>query len=220
MNSHPQQCEAAILAGAWDTLFAEASAWVVEHTDAGPGDPRAHFGQNVVYLLRGQFADAWKAHAACLEAEADFATVKAWVEDLLARHQDNGHAQLVTGLFLAQSGQSEQSVQCYKDAARLNPQSAYPHYFLAQIHVRASHLEMAIKEYKEAVRLDPAYVPARTNLGVAYQEQGRLEMAIKEYREVISCVRATRSPMRILAVPWPSKARWNRRCSPTRMRLS
>ena len=38
------------------------------------------------------------------------------------------------------------------EAAKLMPQSAYPHYFLAQIHERANHLEMAIKEYKEAYR--------------------------------------------------------------------
>ncbi len=138
-----------------------------------------------MYLLRGQFADARKTHARCPETQHDIATVKSWVDSLVERHPHNSHVHLIRGLFLSQSGQSEQSIPCYKEAAKLSAKSAYPHYFLAQIHERANHLEMAIKEYREAVRLAPDYVPARANLGVAYQEQGRLEMAIKEYREVI-----------------------------------
>ena len=177
MSGLLQRCESAILAGAWDTLLTEASAWSKRQEAAETKDPRPYFAENVVYLLRGQFADAWKAHALCLEAQDDIAAVKSWVDSLIARAPDNGHAHLVLGLFLSQSGRSEQSVPCYKEASRLSPTSAYPHYFLAQVHERASRLELAIKEYRDAVRLAPDYVPARTNLGVAYQEQGKLEMA-------------------------------------------
>lgn len=169
--------------GAWDNVYAESMAW--SRIPEGAKDPRPLFARNVVYLLQGRFADAWKAHALCLETQQDIAAVGSWVNDLLARHVDCGYAHLIMGLFLAQSGQSDQSVRPYTDAARLLPQSAYPHYFLAQIHERAGHPEMAIKAYREAVRLAPDYGPARMNLGVAYQHQGRLEMAIKEYREVI-----------------------------------
>ncbi|MBX3306186.1 MAG: tetratricopeptide repeat protein, partial [Nitrospira sp.] len=182
MNTHQQQCEAAIVAGAWDTLFAESMAW--SRDPDGAKDPRPLFARNVVYLVQGRFADAWKTHALCLEAQEHIAAVGSWMNDLLEREGSSGYAHLVQGLFLAQSGQSEQSMGPYAEAARLLPQSAYPHYFLAQIHERAGHVERAIKEYREAVRLAPDYGPARMNLGVAYQDQGRLEMAIKEYREV------------------------------------
>lgn len=185
MSTHQPQCDAAILTGSWEALFAEAQTWSKEEEAAECRDPRPYFAENVVHLLQGRFAEAWRTHARCLEAESDIETVGAWVESLVDGQSDNSHVHLIRGLFLAQSGQSEESMASYKEAARLDPQSAYPHYFLAQIHQRANHLEMAIKEYKEAVRLNAAYVPARTNLGVAYQEQGRLEMAIKEYREVI-----------------------------------
>ena len=138
-----------------------------------------------------EFAEAWKTHPKCLQEPEDIAQVKEWIEEFVARQSEQAYAHLVMGLFLAQSGQSEQSIAAYKESAKLAPQSAYPHYFLAQIHERANHLEMAIKEYREAVRLDPSYAPARTNLGVAYQEQGRLEMAIPQYREVIKLNRRT-----------------------------
>ena len=185
MSEYQTRCEAAMLSGDWERAAQDALAWARHPDSTDQSDPRPHFVLNVVHLIKGQFADAWSSHAKCLQEPEDIARVKGWVEALVASHAGDASAHLVMGLFLAQSGQSEQSMQSYKEAAKLAPQSAYPHYFLAQIHERASHLEMAIKEYREAVRLDPAYAPARTNLGVAYQEQGKLEMAIPQYREVI-----------------------------------
>ncbi len=185
MNVHQTTCEAALLKGDWDRAAQDALAWARHATSTPQRDPRPHFVLNVVQLIKGQFAEAWTSHAMSLQDPGDIAQIKSWLEGLVAGHTDHAAAHLVMGLFLSQSGQSEQSMQSYKTASTLAPQSAYPHYFLAQIHERADHVEMAIKEYREAVRLDPSYAPARTNLGVAYQEQGRLEMAIPQYREVI-----------------------------------
>src|SRR6188472_1058155 len=185
MSEHQSSCEAALVSGAWNRAAEEALVWARHPESSGSRDPRPHFVLNVVQLIKGQFAEAWTSHALSLQEADDITRVKLWVEELVAGHIDQAAAHLVMGLFLSQSGQSEQSVQSYKTAAGLAPQSAYPHYFLAQIHERANHVEMAIKEYREAIRLDPGYAQARTNLGVAYQEQGRLEMAIPQYREVI-----------------------------------
>src|SRR5437870_9507720 len=174
-----------LLEGRWDQAQQTALAWARHPATGADRDSRPHFVLNVIHLLRGEFAEAWNIHPKCLQEPEDIAQVKEWIEEFVARQSEQAYAHLVMGLFLAQSGQSEQSIAAYKQSAKLAPQSAYPHHFLAQIHERANHLEMAIKEYREAVRLDPSYVPARTNLGVAYQEQGRLEMAIPQYREVI-----------------------------------
>ena len=80
---------------------------------------------------QGQFAEAWSSHALSLQEPDDIAQVKSWLDGLVARHADQPNAHLVMGLFLSQSGQSEQSMQSYRTAAKLAPQSAYPHYFLA-----------------------------------------------------------------------------------------
>jgi tetratricopeptide (TPR) repeat protein len=185
MTDYQAQCEARLLEGHWDQAQQVALAWSRHPATGTERNPRPHFALNVIHLLRGEFAEAWSTHAKCLEESEDIAQVKEWIEGFVARQPEQANAHLVMGLFLAQSGQSEQSIAPYKEAIKLAPQSAPPHYFLAQIHERANHLEMAIKEYREAVRLDPSHAPARTNLGVAYQEQGRLEMAIPQYREVI-----------------------------------
>src|SRR5689334_15178030 len=149
MDTHQYACEASIVVGDWDTVFAESLAWSREPN--GANDPCSLFARNVVYLVQGRFADAWKVHALCLHTEQHIATVGAWVNALADRHTDSGYVHLVMGLFLAQSGQSEQSLRSYAEAARLLPQSAHPLYFVAQIHERAGHTEMAIKKYREAV---------------------------------------------------------------------
>ena len=118
-------------------------------------DPRPHFAQNVIHLLRGEFAEAWKTHPKCLQEPEDIAQVREWIEGFVARQPEQANAHLVLGLFLAQSGQSEQSIVAYKESITLAPQSAYPHYFLAQIHERASHLEMAIKRISRSCATGP-----------------------------------------------------------------
>ncbi|MEO5863846.1 MAG: tetratricopeptide repeat protein, partial [Nitrospiraceae bacterium] len=159
MADYQALCEATLLEGQWDQAQQAALAWARHPLTGTDRDPRPHFALNVIHLLRGEFAEAWNTHPKCLQESDDIAQVKEWVEGFVARQSEQAHAHLVMGLFLAQSGQSEQSVASYKESAKLAPQSAYPHYFLAQIHERANHLEMAIKEYREAVRLDPSYVP-------------------------------------------------------------
>ncbi|MDE3117727.1 MAG: tetratricopeptide repeat protein, partial [Nitrospirota bacterium] len=185
MSEPTNRITAAILAGNWETVRAEAAAWVREPDAKGQKDPRPSFALNVVHLLRGEFKEAWKTHAASLEAAEDIEQVRTWVDALLKEHPDQANVHLVGGLFLSQSGRSEESVARYKEAIRLDPRSAYPHYFLAQIHERAGRPEMAIKAYREAIRLDATFAQARTNLGVVCQNQGQIEMAIPQYREVL-----------------------------------
>ena len=182
--SNVDTIEAAIVRGDWVAVHQQARAWTGELEGAAvsgqPLDPRAYFALNVVQLLQGEVREAWKSHAKALQEAADVAAVRVWTEALLARHPTNAGVQLVVGLFLAQSGQSEQSVDRYKEAVRLDAHVPHPHYFMAQIHERAGRQEMAIKGYRETVKLDPSHTLARTNLGVLYQEQGRLEMAIPQ----------------------------------------
>ena len=140
---------------------------------------------NAVYLLKGEFALAWKMYAKSLQDEADIADVREWVDHLNTTYPEEGYVHLLQGLFLAQSGQSEQSITSYQKAMELVPDSPFPHFFLAQIYQRMAQADKAIKAYRQAVKLDPAYLAARLNLGVAYQEHGQLEMAIPQYRELI-----------------------------------
>jgi len=70
----------------------------------------------VIHLLRGELAEAWKTHPKCLQEPEDIAQVKEWIEEFVARQSEQAYAHLVMGLFLAQSGQAEQSIAAYKQS--------------------------------------------------------------------------------------------------------
>ena len=124
MNTHQNQIETALLAGDWDRFGYEAAAWVRAVETAGEKDPRPYLALNVTHLIRGEFAEAWKVHAHALQEAEDIERVREWVQSLTDRHPGNAQTHLVQGLFLAQSGQSEQSMASYKEASKLAPQSA------------------------------------------------------------------------------------------------
>ena len=84
--SEEQTIERAILGGDWDAVRDAATAWMESET-AGP---RAFFALNVVYLLKGEFALAWKMYAKSLQEEADIANVREWVDRLSQTYPEDG----------------------------------------------------------------------------------------------------------------------------------
>ena len=75
---HGDRITEAIKLGDWSAVHQEASAWS-EAPDAGP---RAFFALNVVYLLRGDFGNAWRVHAKCLQEPGDIQDVQEWVDQM------------------------------------------------------------------------------------------------------------------------------------------
>ena len=124
MIDYAKKIEEAIIQGEWTTVSDTAEAWVCA---AGlKHDPRPYFALNVVQLLRGEFGAAWHTHERSLQDAAHIDAVKGWVDALVTDHPANTSVYLIAGLFLAQSGQSEQSVLRYKEAIRLDPGASTP----------------------------------------------------------------------------------------------
>ena len=158
-----QAFEQALIKGDWEQVFDLATQW----SQSQSSGPPAFFSLNVIYLLRGEFALAWKMHAKSLHEEEDIKQVQEWVGSVLEAYPNEGYVHLIHGLFLAQSGQSEQSLASYQECARLVPESPFPHFFMAQIYQWMKKTDQVIKAYREAVKLDPNYIAARLNLGEA-----------------------------------------------------
>ena len=171
----------AIREGRWDAAYDEARRWS-EQPDCGPVP---FFVLNVVCMLRGDFAEAWKVYPHALGEEANVQIVRDWATGLCEQFPDAPSLVLMEGVFHTQSGRLDDAMERYQRVITLAPDSPYPHFFLAQIHQRMERPDQGIKAYREAVKRDPNYVAARLNLGVAYQEQGQLEMAIPQYREAL-----------------------------------
>ena len=69
---------AAIRQGHWDAVFDEAQRWS-EKSGCGP---LPFFALNVVCMLRGDFAEAWKVYPKVFGEDADMHLVGKWVERL------------------------------------------------------------------------------------------------------------------------------------------
>src|SRR5919201_6276772 len=116
-----------MFSGNWPAVFDAAIAWGEHLLAVGRQDPRPQFARNVVHLLRGEFREAWQIHAAALQDPEDLRVVRQWVDEMLEHHRENPSVQLVAGLFMSQAGESEQSVDRYKETIRLAPRSPYAH---------------------------------------------------------------------------------------------
>ncbi len=165
MSSERSTIQSAIAAGQWDVVYDEATCWS-EEVDCGP---LPFFALNVVCLLRGDFAQAWGVYPQALGEDADVQRVREWVECLKEKYSDSSHLALLEGIFHTQSGLLVDAFACFERVVALEPESPYPHFFIAQIHQRQGRMDKTVKAFREAIKRDPSYVAARLKLGVVYQ---------------------------------------------------
>ncbi len=173
--------KSAMRAGQWEEVRHLAQQWSLQ-PECGP---QPYFALNVVFLLRGDFLEAWQVFPRALAEPSDKEKVGDWVTRLQKEFPEEPSILLVQGVFDTQCGKLEDAIAVFERLVSLLPQSPYPHFFLAQIHHRQERLDKAVKAYREAVKRDASYVAARLKLGLVYQELGQLEMAIPQYREVL-----------------------------------
>lgn len=145
MHDAATQIEAAWAGGDWGTTHALAETWLREVSAGGGHDPRPAFALNVGYLIQGEMAKAWTFHDQALQEVEDIDTVTTWLREMRERHPSNGYLQLVMGLCLSQGGQSEHSIESFKQAIAALPALPHPHFFLGQVYERATRTDLAIK---------------------------------------------------------------------------
>ncbi|MDR4485687.1 MAG: hypothetical protein R3B95_21265, partial [Nitrospirales bacterium] len=100
----------AIRQGEWDVVYAEARQWSEQ---AGCG-PLPYFALNVVCMLRGNFAEAWKVYPRAFAEEADVQLLQEWMARLRIQGSDSSNVLLFEGVFYTQSGRLEEAVVRYE----------------------------------------------------------------------------------------------------------
>jgi len=88
-------------------------------------------------------------------------------------------------LALYREGLFDEAIEAYRDALRINPESAPAHYNLGLALYHKGLLDEAIEAYRDALRINPESVNTHTNLGIALYRKGLLDEAIEAYRDAL-----------------------------------
>jgi Tfp pilus assembly protein PilF len=89
------------------------------------------------------------------------------------------------GLALYKQDRTEEAVEHYLQALRLNPDYAWAHNNLGLAYYDSGMREEAIKAFKRTIRIDPDFAKAHYNLGNAYYDLGKRKEAIESYKQAV-----------------------------------
>ena len=105
--------------------------------------------------------------------------------DVVSKNFYNYRAHNNLGFAQSMQGRTEEAVEHYLEALRINPDFAEAHNNLGNALKKQGHTEEAVEHYLEALRIKPDYVEAHNNLGNALDKQGRIEEAIEHYLQAL-----------------------------------
>ena len=96
---------------------------------------------------------------------------------------DNVVAHCNLGLALLERGETDQAIEHYREALRIDPNSVLAHNDLGEALQRLGRDDQAIEQFEAVLRLDPDHAGAHYNLGESLRRQGRLAEAVDEFEK-------------------------------------
>ncbi|MFH2063799.1 MAG: tetratricopeptide repeat protein [Pseudomonadota bacterium] len=105
--------------------------------------------------------------------------------DCVAKSPNKFRPHYNLGIALAEQGRSDEAVNQYMEALKIDSGKASLHNNLGLELFIQGKREQAIFHYKEALRLQPDFVYAHINLGAALLRDGKPDQAMKHCREAI-----------------------------------
>jgi len=82
-------------------------------------------------------------------------------------------------------GRTDEAIDAFRTALRINPASAPTRHNLGLAFLKQSRFDEAVQAFRDTLRISPTAAAVHYNLGRALAEQGRIDEAIKEYRETL-----------------------------------
>ena len=101
----------------------------------------------------------------------------------LERNPASWLAHLQQGNILWESGQADQAISHYQQAALLNPNYADTHFDLGKALMQTGNVAGAAAQFSEVVRINPSDAEARNNLGIEWANLGRMTEAVAQFEE-------------------------------------
>jgi Tfp pilus assembly protein PilF len=92
----------------------------------------------------------------------------------------------ISGAVYKGLGHLDTSIEAYKKALALKPDSAVAFYNMGNVLKERGKLEEAIEAYNKALVFNPDYADAHNNIGNVLQDQSKLEDAISAFKKALS----------------------------------
>jgi tetratricopeptide (TPR) repeat protein len=108
-----------------------------------------------------------------------------WFQAAVAAHPSAPAPLVDLGIALADKGDLDGALACFKEAVRLDPKLAPAHNNLGTALRDRDDLDGALACFKEAVRLDPKYATAHYNMGNVLRARGDPDGAVVAYEEAV-----------------------------------
>jgi tetratricopeptide (TPR) repeat protein len=105
--------------------------------------------------------------------------------DTISKNPHSWMAHYNLGVFLLNSGRSDEVMPLFSEALRLRPDDADAHYNLGVALEKQGRLEEALAHFYETVRLRPDYANAHYSMAVILARQSKFEEAISYYSKAL-----------------------------------
>ncbi len=106
-------------------------------------------------------------------------------QDCVAKSPGKARPYNNLGVALARAGRSDEAIENYYKALKINPDYGNAHYNLGSALAREGNLRGGIVHLTRAVELEPNSDEAHNNLGIALLKQGEIEEAITHFRKAL-----------------------------------
>lgn len=98
---------------------------------------------------------------------------------------DPAESHLGRGLVLADMGGTDEALEQFSEALRINPDHGEVHFQRGRLLIEKGRIDEAIHHFSEALQIDPDDADAYFNMGVALARKGRVKGAIKQFEEAL-----------------------------------
>ncbi|MFQ5956725.1 MAG: tetratricopeptide repeat protein, partial [Candidatus Brocadiales bacterium] len=89
------------------------------------------------------------------------------------------------GIDYYENGRLDNSIQEFKKAVEVGPNSAKMHFNLGIAYYENGELDKAAIEFEKALKVNPGYAEARSALGNVYMDNGKLDEALLQFKGAI-----------------------------------
>lgn len=165
--------------------FAIPIEWASELAKRSTPDPALNSASSVTSsAAKASPTSPWQSTSQELEANNDWTALLAHSEQWTRAESYNDNAWKSRGIALYRTGQTDLSVEAWKQAVRINPDDADVWFLMGAAYTRASRSAQAIEAFKHALSLEPQDAVAWYSLGEHYRQTGQPSEVRRVYKQL------------------------------------